>query len=88
MTIDVTIVSAILAVIGGGVVTAVTQAFKKWLGIEGGWKAMALAGLLSVAATAYILATLHVFTVAALIPYALVVFGEATGLYHLTGKTA
>lgn len=83
MTIDQSVLSAILAVIGGGVVTAIVQAVKKWLKIEGGWQAMLLAAVLSLGATAYILLTLHVFTVAALALYGLIVFGEATGLYHL-----
>lgn len=83
MTIDQSVLSAILAVIGGGVVTAVVQAVKKWLKIEGGWQAMLLAAVLSLGATAYILVTLHVFTVAALVLYGLIVFGESTGLYHL-----
>ena len=43
MTIDQSVLSAILAVIGGGVVTAIVQAVKKWLKIEGGWQAMLLA---------------------------------------------
>jgi len=84
MTIDQNVLSAILAVIGGGVVTAVVQALKKWLKIDGGWKAVALAAVLSIGATAYILVTLHVFTVPALVLYGLIVFGESTGLYHLT----
>ncbi len=84
MTIDQNVLSAILAVISGGVVTAIVQAVKKWLKIEGGWQAMLLAAVLSLGATAYILVTLHVFTVAALVLYGLIVFGEATGLYHLT----
>ena len=84
MTIDQNVLSAILAVISGGVVTAIVQAVKKWLKIEGGWQAMLLAAVLSLGATAYILLTLHVFTVAALILYGLIVFGESTGLYHLT----
>lgn len=84
MTIDQNVLSAILAVISGGVVTAIVQAVKKWLKIEGGWQAMLLAAVLSLGATAYILVTLHVFTVAALVLYGLIVFGESTGLYHLT----
>jgi len=84
MTVDQNVLSAILAVISGGVVTAIVQAVKKWLKIEGGWQAMLLAAVLSLGATAYILVTLHVFTVAALVLYGLIVFGESTGLYHLT----
>lgn len=88
MTLDMTILAAILAVLGGGVVTAVVQALKKWLKIDGGWKAVALAGALSIAATAYILLSLHVFGWVSLVLYSAVVFGESTGLYHLRGKTA
>lgn len=84
MTYDATIITAILALINGGMVTAIVQALKKWLKIEGGWKATALAAALSLGGTIYILLGLHVLTVPAAIVYFLVVFGEATGLYHLT----
>lgn len=86
MTIDPNTVALILTLLGGGIVTALVQALKKWLKIEGGWKAMALAAILSIGGTAYVLVSMGAFTVAALLIYSLVVFGESTGLYHLTGK--
>jgi hypothetical protein len=84
MTIDQNTLAAILALLGGGLVTALTQALKKWLKIEGGWKAMALAALLSIGGTAYVLVSAGTFTVFTLLIYGAVVFGTTTGLYHLT----
>lgn len=87
MTIDATVLVAILALINGGMVTAIVQAIKKWLKIEGGWKAVALAAVLSAGGTVYVLLSLHTLTVWAAVAYFLVVFGETTGLYHLTGAS-
>jgi hypothetical protein len=88
MTIDQSTLAAILALLGGGLVTALTQALKKWLGIEGGWKAMALAALLSIGGTAYVLVSAGAFTVLALVIYSAVVFGTTTGLYKLSAKSS
>jgi len=87
MTIDQNTVAAILALLGGGLVTALTQALKKWLKIEGGWKAMVLAAVLSIGGTAYVLVSAGAFTVLSLLVYGAVVFGTTTGMYRLTGKS-
>lgn len=84
MTIDPILLAAILSLINGGIITALVQALKKWLKIEGGWKATALAAVLSIGGTVYVLLGSHLLTVPTAILYALVVFGETTGLYHLT----
>ena len=86
MQIDMNTVALILTLLGGGIVTALTQALKKWFKIEGGWQAMVLAAVLSIGGTAYVLVSASSFTVAALMIYSVVVFGESTGIYHLTGK--
>lgn len=87
MTIDQNTVAAILALLGGGLVTALTQALKKWLKIDGGWKAMALAAILSIGGTAYVLVSAGAFTVFTLLIYSAVVFGTTTGLYRLSAKS-
>lgn len=84
MTIDNSIVTAILAAINGGIVTAVVQALKKWLGITGGWKATALAAALSIGGTVYVLIHMGGVTVVGLVLYSAVAFGSSTGLFHLT----
>ena len=86
MNIDQNTVALILTLIGGGIVTALVQAIKKWLKIEGGWPAAVLALVLSFVGTAYVLVSTGSFSVIALLLYSAVVFGESTGLYHLTGK--
>ncbi len=87
MTIDQNTLALILTLLGGGIVTTLVQALKKWLKIEGGWRAMVLAAALSLGGTAYVLVSAHAFTIVALLCYGAAVFGESTGLYHLTGKT-
>jgi hypothetical protein len=84
MPIDQNVLTVILALLGGGLVTAITQALKKWLGITGGWQAAALAAILSIGGTAYVLVTQHIFTVLALILYSVVVYAATTGIYKLT----
>jgi hypothetical protein len=84
MPIDNSVVTAILTLLGGGIVTAIVQALKKWLGIEGGWKAMALAAILSIGGTAYVLVQMNIFTVLALVLYSVIVFATTTGIYRLT----
>jgi hypothetical protein len=87
MQIDQTVVTAILALLGSGIVTALVQALKTWLkstwfGSDAG--ARVLAGVLSIGGTAYVLISQHIFTILALVIYGAVVFGSSTGLFKLT----
>lgn len=85
MSIDNTIVNAIMAIIGSGLVVAVVQWLKKQLKIDGGWKALVLTLLVSAGATAYVLlAVAHAFAVVPFLGYTVVVFGLASGLYTVT----
>ena len=83
VTIDPIVVAAILALLGSGIVTALVQAIKTWLKIQGGW-AMVLAAVLSIGASAYVLIQQNIFTMIGLVIYSAVVFGSSTGLFKLT----
>jgi hypothetical protein len=80
--IDYAIVTAIMALFGLGL-PGIIQTLKNLFHLEG-LGAYILAGACSIAATAVILAQAHVFTLVSLALYALVVFGEVTGLYKLS----
>ena len=86
MNIDQNVLTAILTLLGGGIITAVVQAVKKWakIGADNTWQARLLAFVLSFGGTAYVLVTMHVFTIVALLVYGAIVFGTTTGLYHLS----
>jgi len=84
---DANIINAIMAVIGSGMVVAVTQWLKKQLGIDGGWKALLLTFIVSAGATAYVLlAVVHAFAWLPFIGYTVAVFGMASGLYTVSVK--
>lgn len=81
MTIDPAVVTAILGIAGVGVI-GIVETLKRWLKVEG-LLAWALAFVVSFGATALVLVQASVFTWLGLVIYGLVVFGEATGLYHV-----
>ena len=81
MTLDPGIVMAILAIFGIGVI-GVVETLKRILKLTG-VGALALTALVSLTATAVYLAQTHAFAIPALLLYGAVVFGEASGLYHV-----
>jgi len=83
MTVDPTVVTAILGILGIGLI-GIIQIVKEFLKAEG-VGAWLIAFVLSFAATAVVLLQTGLFSVLALIVYGLLVFGEATGLYRVFG---
>ena len=86
ITVDPAVVAAILAVGGVGVV-GLTDMLKRLFKVGGIYAYLINLGV-SVAATAFILATSGVFTVPALVVYTIVVFLEANGVYKTINKPA
>jgi uncharacterized membrane protein YeaQ/YmgE (transglycosylase-associated protein family) len=85
-TIDPTAMEAILIILSGGVVTLVTQLLKNKLGWTG-FLAQILSGVIGIAVVGvYFLFINPPFELAKFALYAVVVFGEATGLYHFYQK--
>lgn len=83
MTIDPKVVQAIMALVTGGIVTIIVQFIKTKLNITGTW-AVVLTGAVCAACTAvYFLWIAPPFSLVPFVIYAVVVFGEATGFYHL-----
>jgi hypothetical protein len=85
-SIEPTTMDAILLLVGGGIVTTITQLLKG-LFKASGIGAVILAGIVAVLATAAYFLFLNppfVFPVFAL--YAVAIFGEATGLFHFYQK--
>lgn len=90
MSLNPAIVAAIMAVVTGGVASILTQLIKKALKL-GGIGALVLTAVVCTGCTAfYFLVLAPPFALLTFIIYDVVVFGEATGLYHLSGliKTA
>lgn len=89
VVVEPTVLSAILVLVGGGVVTTITGLIKTLLKASG-ILAVIINGLVAVGATAvYFLILNPPFNLPKFILYAVVVFGEATGYYHFykTQKT-
>lgn len=84
INIDQAVIVAILAIFGIGL-TGLIQALKtlfKW----DGTKALLLAAVCTLGATAFTLLTAHTFGWIPFLIYGACVFGEVTGLYHLEIK--
>jgi len=87
VTIDPVVVAAILAIVGGGLVTTITNLIKSALKVSG-TLAVIINGLVAIATTAiYFLFISPPFSWVKFALYAVVVFGEATGYYHIYAKT-
>jgi len=84
MTADPQTVSAIMAIFGIGVI-GIIQTLKRILKLGGAGSIIATV-FVSFAATAAYLVQAHIFSVLALIIYGLLVFGEASGLYHVVKR--
>jgi hypothetical protein len=84
MIVDSSIVFAILAIFGIGVL-GVVQTLKNLLKLDG-TGALILTAVVSFAATAAYLIQAHTFAWPNLIIYGLLVFGEASGLYKIVKK--
>jgi len=85
MTVDPAVVTAIMALFGMGVI-GIVQTLKRILHVEG-IGAIILTVVVSFAATAIYLLQAQMFSVLALIVYGFIVFGEASGLYHVFSRT-
>ena len=87
MQVDPNVVWTILALFGvGGGLVGVIQTLKRILKLEG-VGAIVLTAVCSVIATAVVLLVSHVFSILGLIVYSFIVFGEASGLYHVFSRT-
>jgi hypothetical protein len=85
-TVDPTTVEAILVIVGAGIATLIIQVLKKVLKLEG-FAAVLLSGIVGIGATAAYFLFIHPpFEFWTFVLYSLVIFGEATGLYHLYQK--
>jgi hypothetical protein len=82
---DPTVVAAILALFGIGLVPIINF-LKKLLGVEGK-PALLLVAACSAAGTAVVLVLASAFSWLGLLVYTVAVFGEATGLYRLTKRS-
>lgn len=83
MTIDKTVLVSILALISGPIVSLLVQGIKTVLKLSG-TAALVLAVVVALGGTAYVLVTMHLFTIVAFVIYGAIVVGEATGLYHFS----
>lgn len=80
------IVYAIIAIFGVGVI-GIVEFIKRILKTEGQTLInFAITAVVSFGATAAYLAKADVFSIGALALYGLIVFGEASGLYHVYAK--
>jgi len=85
--IDPVVVAAILAIVGGGLVTTITNLLKSALKASGTF-AVIINGLVAVVTTGvYFLFISPPFSWPKFALYAVVVFGEATGYYHIYAKS-
>ena len=84
MTIDLGIVSAILAVAGIGV-TGLTEMIKRFFKASGIW-AYVISLVVSAGATAFILIQAGSFAWIPFAVYTILVFGEANGIYKVIKK--
>ena len=84
MIIDQAIVAGIMAIFGVGVI-GIIETLKRILKLHGAGAWIATF-VVSFGATAAYLVQAHIFTVLGLIIYGLIMFGEASGLYHVFTK--
>ena len=84
MTVDLSIVTAILAVAGIGV-TGLTEMIKRFFGASGFW-AYIISFVVSAGATAFVLVQAGSFAWIPFAVYTTLVFGEANGLYKVIKK--
>ena len=83
IVVDPLVVAAVMAIFSGGIASLVTQIIKNALKLVG-VGAVILTGVSCAACTAvYFLIINPPFLLGPFVVYALVVFGEATGYYHL-----
>jgi len=86
MTIDMTIINAIVALVSGPVISTIIAALKAWLKVDD-TKAVILSAIASLGATAYYLAAIaHTFTVLNLLVYGIGVFVYSSGYYKQVVK--
>jgi len=85
MQVQPEVVTAIIAFFGIGLV-GIVQTLKRILKVEG-WGAIILTFIVSFLATGIYLAYAQMFSVLTLVIYGFVVFGEASGLYHVLKKS-
>ena len=87
-SVDPTTLEAILVLISGVVVSLVTQALKKILGWTG-TLARVLDGAIGIVVVAVYFQFLNPpFDMLRFVLYALIIFGESSGFYHLVKRTA
>ena len=86
MSVDPEIFAAIMAIFGVGVI-GIVETVKRILKLDGAGALIATA-VVSFGATAAYLVQTSSFAVVSLIIYGLIVFGEASGLYHVFKRTA
>ena len=86
MNVQPEMVAAIMALFGIGLM-GIIETLKRILKLEG-VGAIILTLVISLAGTAIVLVQTGAWSVVALIVYGLIVFGEASGLYHVFKKPA
>jgi len=86
MTIDLTIINAIVALVSGPIMSTIIAALKAWFKVSDS-KAVILSVIASLGATAfYLLAVAHAFSVLNLVAYAVGVFVYSSGYYKQVVK--
>jgi len=86
MTIDITIINAIVVLVSGPVMSTILAALKSWLKVSDG-KAVILSVVASFGATAYYLRVVaHAFNLLNLVTYAVGVFVYSSGYYKQVVK--
>jgi len=86
MQIDPAVVTAIMALFGIGVI-GIIETIKRILGTQGKTVVnIIITAVASLAATAAYLASSNIFTWPLFVIYGALVFGEASGLYHIFAK--
>jgi len=86
MTIDITIINAIVVLVSGPVMSTILAALKSWLKVSDG-KAVILSVVASFGATAYyLLVVAHAFNILNLVAYGAGVFVYSSGYYKQVVK--
>lgn len=85
MQVQPEVVTAIMALFGIGLI-GIIQTLKRILKLEG-FGAIILTFIVSFLATALYLAYIGQFSVLTLVVYGFIVFGEASGLYHVLKRS-
>lgn len=85
MQVQPEIVVGIISFFGIGLI-GIVQTLKRILKVQG-WGAIILTLVVSFLATGIYLAYAQMFSILALVIYGFVVFGEASGLYHVLKKS-